>query len=37
MATYVRPAVGRFIDGLKYDGGFIGGHTIEYATFLMTC
>jgi len=32
-ATYVRPAVGRFIDGLKYDGGFIGGHTIEYAAF----
>jgi polysaccharide pyruvyl transferase WcaK-like protein len=33
MATYVRPAVGRFIDGLKYDGGFIAGHTLEYAAF----
>ena len=31
MATYVRPAVGRF--GLKYDGGFIAGHTIEYSAF----
>jgi len=33
MATYVRPVVGRFINGLKYDGGFIGGHTIEYSAF----
>jgi polysaccharide pyruvyl transferase WcaK-like protein len=33
VTTYVRPAVSRFIDGLKYDGGFIGGHTIEYAAF----
>ncbi|MFZ8809694.1 MAG: polysaccharide pyruvyl transferase family protein [Pyrobaculum sp.] len=33
MATYVRPPVGRFIDGLKYDGGFIAGHTLEYAAF----
>jgi len=33
IATYVRPAVGRFIDGLNYDGGFIGGHTIEYSAF----
>jgi len=31
MATYVRPAVGRF--GLKYDGGFITGHTVEYTAF----
>jgi polysaccharide pyruvyl transferase WcaK-like protein len=31
MATYVRPAVGRF--GLKYDGGFIAGHTLEYSAF----
>lgn len=33
IATYVRPAVGRFVDGLNYDGGFIGGHTIEYSAF----
>jgi polysaccharide pyruvyl transferase WcaK-like protein len=33
VATYVRPAVYRFIDGLKYDGGFIAGHTIEYSAF----
>ncbi len=33
VATYVRPAVGRFINGLKYDGGFVGGHTVEYAAF----
>jgi len=33
VATYVRPAVERFIDGLNYDGGFIGGHTIEYSAF----
>jgi hypothetical protein len=34
IVTYVRPTVGRFIDGLNYDGGFIGGHTIEYSAFL---
>ena len=34
IPTYVRPAISRFIDGLNYDGGFIGGHTIEYSAFL---
>jgi polysaccharide pyruvyl transferase WcaK-like protein len=33
VVTYVRPAIERFIDGLNYDGGFIGGHTIEHSAF----
>jgi polysaccharide pyruvyl transferase WcaK-like protein len=33
VITYVRPAISRLLNGLKYDAGFIGGHTIEYSAF----
>jgi len=30
---YIRPSLCRFLNGLKFDGGFIGGHTITVPIF----